>query len=346
MKTSLFEMFYKEEENVSKEDKRRLIKVLSGAFGLTIAATGLIFLWMGRAGIMDLMAEKKTAYSALEVGLEDLHAGDHVTVDASVAVDYVLQRTKTGTTNGYVTSQVTWRYYLIPVIKSDEQRIYMDHMVLVSRKGNFNKIDEASKALMKWWDSEDISMETFPSETVLSIDGRVAKLTAKELKLLKEYFGDTDYRKIVAPYVIKPLWDEGSKDIMIDSFYIGVGSVVAGLALLFFAFFFGRKKGTKKNAAAGIAGQETQEPQSTGQTNRIRERLGTTTFVDLRNDPAEFKKYMDGKVKELSAEQKTEVLDLIGSGQTIAAIKVFREMTGVGLAYAKEAVDHYDVYIK
>lgn len=330
---------------MSKDDKRRLIKVLSGMFGLTIAATGLIFLWLGRDGIMDMMTEKKPAYSALEVDLGELHAGDHVTVDTSIAMNYVLQRTETGTSSGYISSQVTWRYYLIPVLKEDGHRISLDHMVLVSARENFNKIDEASDAFLNWWNSVE-GMDTFPSETVLSMDGRVARLTNKELKFVKDYFGDEDYKNYVAPYVVKPLWDKWDRESQIDSFYIGVGSVAVGSILLIFAFFYGRKKGAKKNAVTGAAGQATQMTQTAGQVSRVSTATRETAIADLRNNPKEFKKYMEGAVNKLSAEQKAEVLSLIDSGQIIPAIKVFREMTGVGLAYAKEAVDHYKEYIK
>lgn len=355
---------------MSKEDQRRVIKVLSGAFGLTIAVTGLIFLWMGRDGIMDMITEKKTAYSALEVDLDELHVGDHVTVDTSIAMDYVLQRTETGRRKGYISSQVTWRYYLIPVIKEDGQYIHMDHMVLVSTRENFNKIDEAKDAFLSWWNSADIDMETLPSETVLSVDGRVAKLTNKELRYLKDYFGDEDYREYVAPYVIKPLWDKWDKETQIDSFYIGVGSLVAGLVLLIFAFLYGRTKGTKKNAVTGVAGQGIPVTQAagqvwtagqvrpagqvgpagqarpTGQVGPAARTVQATAFADLSNNPRELKKYMEGEVRKLTAEQKAELLNLIGSGQTIQAMKVFREITGVGLRYAKEAIDHYDIYLK
>lgn len=310
---------------MSKEEIRRVVKVLCGAFGVTMIVTGLVFLWFGRDGIMDAMAEKKTAYSALEVGLEDLHPGDHVTLETSVVADYVLQRTETGKRNGYTVSQVTWRYYLIPVIKSDEQGIYCDHMVLVSRKGNFQKIDDASDAFFDWWNSEDGSMDTFPGETVLSVDGRVAKLTSKELKLLEEYYGDMDYKDFVAPYVVKPLWENESKDTALMGVAMGVSSEMTGVILLIIALLFGRKKGTQGNGGAV--------------------RPTAPQFEDLRKDPQQFKWYIQDIVNKLSAEQKAEVLNLINSGQTIPAIKAFRDMTGVALIYAKETIDHYEEYL-
>ena len=330
---------------MSKDDKRRLIKVLSGMFGLTIAATGLIFLWMGRDGIMDMMTEKKPAYSALEVDLNELHVGDHVTVDTAVAMDYVLQRTETGTSKGYISSQVTWRYYLIPVLREDGHRISLDHMVLVSTSENFKKIDEATDAFLNWWDSVD-GMETFPSETVLSVDGRVAKLTNKELQFVKDYFGDEEYKNYVAPYVVKPLWESADKELALMGLEMGLVSLILGGILLLVALLYGRKKGAKENTVTGAAGQATQVAQTAGQASRVSAAARETAIADLRNNPKELKKYIEGEVKKLSAEQKAEVLSLIDSGQIIPAIKVFREMTGVGLAYAKEAIDHYKEYLK
>lgn len=317
-------------KRMSKEEIRRVAKVLCISFGLAIAATGLVFLWFGRAGIMDMITERKPAYSALEVGLDELHVGDHVTVDTSVVADYVLEGYESLSSKGYVNYETTWRYYLIPVIKSDEQRIYLDHMVLVSKKGKYKELNEASKAFFEWWNSEDISMDTFPSETVLSVDGRVVKLTSEELQFVKDYFGDPDYEQFVAPYVIKPLWDEGSKEDAIMGkieVIMGAAAFVIGLILLSVAFLFGRKNGQKSGRKNG-------------------QKENAVPYTDMRHGSAGFKKYMDGVVKKLSAEQKAEVVYLINSGKTLEAIKAFRDMTGIGLAQAKDAVDHYDVYLK
>lgn len=311
---------------MSKEDIRRVVKVLCISFGSAIAATGLVFLWFGRAGIMDMITERKPAYSALEVGLDELHEGDHVTVDTSVVADYVLERYESLSSKGYVNYETTWRYYLIPVITSDEQGIYLDHMVLVSKKGKYKELNEASEAFFKWWDSDDISMDTFPSETVLSMDGRVVKLTSDELQYVKDYFGDLGYEQFVAPYVVRPLWDGGSKEDAIMGkieVIMGAAALVFGLILLSSALLFGRKN-SRKN------GQNENAVPST----------------DMRHGSAKFKKYMDGVVNKLSAEQKAEVMYLINSGKTLEAIKAFRDMTGIGLAQAKDAVDHYDIYLK
>ena len=311
---------------MSKEDIRRVVKVLCISFGSAIAATGLVFLWFGRAGIMDMITERKPAYSALEVGLDELHEGDHVTVDTSVVADYVLERYESLSSKGYVNYETTWRYYLIPVITSDEQGIYLDHMVLVSKKGKYKELNEASEAFFKWWDSDDISMDTFPSETVLSVDGRVVKLTSDELQYVKDYFGDLGYEQFVAPYVVRPLWDGGSKEDAIMGkieVIMGAAALVFGLILLSSALLFGRKNSRKNERKENAA-----------------------LSVDMRHGSAEFKKYMDGVVKKLSAEQKAEVMYLINSGKTLEAIKAFRDMTGIGLAQAKDAVDHYDIYLK
>ncbi|MCH5338775.1 MAG: hypothetical protein J1E03_08335, partial [Acetatifactor sp.] len=208
--------------------------------------------------------------------------------------------------------------------------IYLDHMVLVSKKGKYKELNEASEAFFEWWNSEDISMDTFPSETVLSVDGRVVKLTSEELQFVKDYFGDPDYEQFVAPYVVKPLWDGGSKEDAIMGkieVIMGAAALVIGLILLSVAFLFERKNGQKSGRKNG-------------------QKENAVPYADMRHGSAGFKKYMDGVVKKLSAEQKAEVVYLINSGKTLEAIKAFRDMTGIGLAQAKDAVDHYDVYLK
>lgn len=304
------------------QDAKRVVRVLCGAFGLTLAIMGLVLLWFGRASIMDWITEMQPSYSALEVDLDELHEGDHVTVETSVVADYVMEKNETLSSGGYINYQTTWRYYLVPIIESDRQGIYIDHMVLVSRRGNFKELNDASDAFFEWWNDENSGMDTMPNETVLSVDGRVVALTSKELDYVEDYFGNMDYEDLVAPYVIRPLWDGGDEnDILMDKFMLltEAGFFVFGLILLLIALLVGRKKPRK-------------------------EKVGLSDT--LRHGSPEFEKYMNDVIKKLSEEQKSEIMYLIYGGRTLEAIKLFRDTTGVGLAHAKDVIDHYNIYLK
>lgn len=171
------------------QDGKKVVKVLCGAFGLTLAIVGLVFLWFSRDSIIDMMAEGQLSYSALKADLDGLH-------NATIEEDIIIEKI----------------------------------MVLT-----------------------------------------------------------------------------------------GAGFFVFGLILLLIALLVGRKKPKK-------------------------EKVGLSDT--LRHGSPEFEKYMNDVIKKLSEEQKSEIIYLIYGGRTIEAIKLFRDTTGVGLAHAKDVIDHYNIYLK
>lgn len=52
------------------------------------------------------------------------------------------------------------------------------------------------------------------------------------------------------------------------------------------------------------------------------------------------------KTKQISREAKREIWELINKGDTITAIKLIRETTGLGLAECKKIAENYNKYFK
>lgn len=235
---------------MTSEQKQMFKKMLLLGFGATLLITGICILFMAKDSLRDLFTEMKKPYDALEADLDDLKPGDHVTVDVVLCSDYVLKRTESLGKGNTVSYSSERRYYPAIVLGEKDGHYIVDHMVLVSTDGKVKNMNKAVEAFESWWNGETDEM---PTKVVYSVDGRVAKLKDDELKLLKEYFGDDDYRDYTVPYVVKPLWDEwGGKRGS------GLSMVITCLvvsALGAFMLFRGLRVGKKKAKAAAPATQ-------------------------------------------------------------------------------------------
>ena len=210
--------------------------------GGSFLLSGIIVLFFSRNWLFDLITEQKKSYDALSVDLEDMKPGDHVTVDVVFTAGYAITKSEwlgKGNTVSYASNT---RYYLVPVL--DEKDDYrFDHYVLVSKTGNYKKIDAAAKAFQAWWNGEG----PMPTETVYSVDGRVTRLNKKEKEALEEFFDGEDYDEWVQPYVIRPFWDgmnsgkSGALAMVIASIIL----IVVNTIVVIIGFRIGHKKKNK-----------------------------------------------------------------------------------------------------
>jgi hypothetical protein len=221
---------------------KRALKGVLIALGGSFLLSGIIVLFFSRNWLFDLITEQKKSYDALSVNLEDMKPGDHVTVDVVFTAGYAITKSEwlgKGNTVSYASNT---RYYLVPVL--DEKDDYrFDHYVLVSKTGNYKKIDAAAKAFQAWWNGEG----PMPTETVYSVDGRVTRLNKKEKEALEEFFDGEDYDEWVQPYVIRPFWDgmnsgkSGALAMVIASIIL----IVVNTIVVIIGFRIGHKKKNK-----------------------------------------------------------------------------------------------------
>lgn len=221
---------------------KRALKGVLIALGGSFLLSGIIVLFFSRNWLFDLITEQKKSYDALSVDLEDMKPGDHVTVDVVFTAGYAITKSEwlgKGNTVSYASNT---RYYLVPVLnEKDDYRF--DHYVLVSKTGNYKKIDAAAKAFQAWWNGEG----PMPTETVYSVDGRVTRLNKKEKEALEEFFDGEDYDEWVQPYVIRPFWDgmnsgrSGALAMVIASIIL----IVVNTIVVIIGFRIGHKKKNK-----------------------------------------------------------------------------------------------------
>ena len=229
-------------------DGQKIKKGLLICFGLTFVIVGIIMVWLSRGIILDLITEMKDPYDALSVGKDELKAGDHVKVDVVLTEGYFMytsEALRKGNTYSYAS---TTRYYLVPVLEQTDEYYQIDHFVAVSKTGQFKNLDAAATKYLAWWNGEG----DMPTETVYSVEGRVTKLTDKELgyleEYLKTYYGEENYSKYMTSYVVKPLWD-GYKSGKSGAISTPIASIVVML-LGGFMIFRGLRVGKKAKADA------------------------------------------------------------------------------------------------
>ena len=234
---------------MTPEQKQMFKKMLLLGFGATLLITGLVILWFSRETIRDMITDMKEPYDALSVDMDELKPGDHVTVDVVLTEGYFMYKSKSmhkGNTYSYAS---TTRYYLVPVLDESGEYYKVDHLVAVSKTGQFKAIDAAAKSYIAWWNGEG----DMPTEKVYSVDGRVAKLNDEEIGYLEKYFGDDDYEDYMVPYVVKPLW-EGFNSGKGGAIAMPITSIIVAL-IGAFMLFRGLRVGKKKAKAAAPATQ-------------------------------------------------------------------------------------------
>ena len=232
------------------EQKQMFKKMLLLGFGATLLITGLVILWFSRDTIRDMITERKKAYDALSVGKDELKPGDHVTVDVVLTEGYFMYKNSSTHKGNTVTYSSTTRYYLVSVVEEKDGNYLLDHLVAVSKTGQFKEIDAAAKSYLAWCKGEGEK----PEKTVYSVDGRVVEMDDKELGYLKEYFGDEDYKDYMVPYVVVPLWDgfKGGKGSAVAMPITSVIVALIGLLMIIGGLRTGKKKAAVQTAQAPV----------------------------------------------------------------------------------------------
>lgn len=219
---------------------KKIVKGVMIGLGLSFMLSGIIVLWFSRGTILDFITEQKKPYDALSVGLNDLKAGDHVTVDVVLTEGCAIKKNEWLGKGNTVSYSSETRYYLVYVLDKEDDKYSFNHWVMVSKTGNFKKLEEAAKAYQAWCDGTG----PIPTETVYSVEGRVVKLNKEEREALDEYFSDYDYSDWVAPLVVKPLWSEwkSGRSGALAMVIAGIVITVVNAIILIIGLCLGRKE--------------------------------------------------------------------------------------------------------
>ena len=286
------------------------------SFFSTAAITCLIFLAMLVGFSWDTVWYSfKEPVDIYEQGYDFVEAGKggHIETTLFASLDKAVSQTTTTKSRRGGTTTTTKHYYIVPVYDADDNEYYVCVEVLDSNKSPYtNLVNET-------WEYYFEGTQDIPPEGV-KFTGTAKKLDKDIYKHVKDWFeeaewfeSDADIEKYVLPIRLVAKSFE-----MRNAFMIGY-VVLAGLSIL--CFVISRKRNKKF---------EQKEEEFRQQTQVV---MGDEVYVTL----------------PMGSYPKRELarVDAFLAGQDkIQAIAAFRDITGCGLAEAKDIVDHwYDYYI-
>ena len=246
---------------------KRIAKALLLCFGITFVITGVAIAVMSRGMFADWFTSKKEAYNVSDVGLGELKAGDHVTLDVKVTLGAFMKHIVSTKKGNSVTSSSATVYYLMPVLKDDADGTSIEYLIafaMGNKSANAKGMSKLEKAFSEWW-NDTTGTVARPDEVVASIDGRVANLSKKELKYLDEYYAKylkgLDREDTIQTVVIRELWTEADKSTVK---VMGIGSIITvllGAFMIFRGFRKGKKKAVQTVQQPVQPAQQWQQPQ-------------------------------------------------------------------------------------
>ena len=287
------------------------------SFFSTAAITCLIFLAMLVGFSWDTVWYSfKEPVDIYEEGYDFVEAGKggHIDTTLWVSLDRAVSQTTTTKSRRGGSTSTTKHYYIVPVYDADYNEYYVCVEVSDSDKSSYTRLVNAT-----WTYLEDETLEDIPHPGI-KFTGTAKKLDDDLYKHMKDWFeeaewfeSDADIEKYVLPIRLV------SKDFDMRNGFIIAYVVLAGLSVL--CFVISRKRNKKF---------EQKEEEFRQQTQVV---MGDEVYVTL----------------PMGSYPKRELarVDAFLAGQDkIQAIAAFRDITGCGLAEAKDIVDHwYDYYI-
>lgn len=195
------------------------------SYGIVAILIGVICLMLSVPNVLVMLKAPK---DGLVMEIDELHSGDHLEMDITVAYDYMISETTTETQNGKaVSSRESSRYYGIPVFAVEDDMAYIDHLLLVKvNSSEFETLERAVERFDAWWDDETGETE-FPSEVLYHANGKLQPLDSEDKSILAEYFETSDYEDICPAYVLIPM-----RNGVWVFFGIGAAALVIGIVLV------------------------------------------------------------------------------------------------------------------
>jgi len=239
---------------------RKIAKALLGCFGVTLLITGIAMAIMSRGLFADWITSKKKAVDATKVEYGELETGSHVKLDVKMTLGAFMKHIESMKKGNSVVSSSATVYYLMPYLEEDENGTKIEYFLAFAvgnKSANSKKLNKLDEVFSEWW-NDTTGEVAQPDEVKATIDGRVAKMSSKELKYLDEYFSkylkSMDREDYIQPVVIRELWTDGTEQDAIMLMIMCGATTLIGIVMLFFALRRKRKKG--KETAPSNAPQE------------------------------------------------------------------------------------------
>ncbi len=287
-----------------------------------------------------------SAYDIYDVDASDIKIGDGIKTDIYAVLDTfgTLETTTKNSKTGSVTGRTYHYYYIIPVFDGDET-YYMAVKVSESDKKEFDRISDDT------WDYLLGDSDYFTDDE-LPVEGNIQKLDSQGYEYMVEWFEDmewfdTNNRDDFEEYLL-PICLE-IKDLKTTStmIYVDFGLIVLGIAII--VIHFVRKSSKKKKAEAEQAAYNSgfaaaQNGAAAGNDNMAQPgSTAATTGDSAYSNGAEYTTVGGTKVPKADMDK---INGYIIAGDSITAIKELRDITGLGLAEAKDIIDNWGSYYR
>lgn len=319
---------------------------------------GGMFLFSNKENIKSAFTGAYDIYDE-DVNASDIRIGDGVRTDIYAALDNfgTLETTTKNSKTGNVTGKTYHYYYIIPVFEGDETR-YMAVKVSSSDRKAFDKIVDDT------WDYLTGEADYF-TDNEFAAEGNIQKLDGQAYEYFVEWFEeaewfDTTDRDEIEEYLV-PICLE-LKDLRSTSIMVYVSMGIIALGILIIVIHFVRKSNNKKKEAAeqaaynnGFAaaqnGTAAGNDTYTGSTQSDNANASGAQNV-MQGTYTDTASYSNGTEYTVIGGTKLPKADMdringyVAAGDSVTAIKELRDITGLGLAEAKDIIDNWGSYYR
>lgn len=320
---------------------------------LVLILFGGMFLFSNKENIKSAFTSAYDIYDE-DVNVSDIKIGDGIKTDIYAALDNfgTLETTTKNSKTGNVTGKTYHYYYIIPVFEGDET-LYMAVKVGSDDKKAFDKIVDDT------WDYLTDAADYF-TDNEFAAEGNIQKLDGQAYEYFVDWFEeaewfDTTDRDEIEEYLV-PICLE-LKDLKSTSIMVYVSMGVIALGVLIIVIHFVRKSGRKKKLASEQAAYNSgfaaaQNGAAAGNNAATAENTANATNQAPVNTYTETASYSNGAEYTVIGGTKLPKADMdringyVAAGDSVTAIKELRDITGLGIAEAKDIIDNWGNYYR
>lgn len=323
---------------------------------LVLILFGAMFLFSNRENIKSAFTG---TYDIYDVDASEIKIGDGIKTDIYAVLDTfgTLETTTKNSKTGNVTGKTYHYYYIIPVFDGDDT-YYMAVKVSSSDKKEFDRIADDT------WSYLLDESDYFTDDEFAAV-GNIQKLDGQGYEYFVEWFEDMEWfdttdRDEIEEYLL-PICLE-IKDLKTTSLMVYVSMGVILVSILIIVIHFVRKSNRKKKEAAeqaaynsGFAAAQngtaagndtyTGNTQSDNANASGAQNVTQGTYTDTASYGNGTEYTVIGGTK-LPKPDMDRINGYVISGDSITAIKELRDITGLGLAEAKDIIDNWGSYYR
>lgn len=320
---------------------------------ITLILFGGMFLFANKENIKSAFTGAYDIYDE-DVNASDIKIGDGIRTDIYAALDNfgTLETTTKNSKTGNVTGKTYHYYYIIPVFEGEETR-YMAVKVSSGDRKAFDKIVDDT------WDYLAGDADYF-TDNEFAAEGNIQKLDGQAYEYFVEWFEeaewfDTTDRDEIEEYLV-PICLE-LKELRSTSIMVYVSMGIIALGILIIVIHFVRKSNNKKKEAAEQAAYNNgfsaaQNGEAAGNNAATAGNTADTANHASAGTYTETASYGNGTEYTVIGGAKLPKADMdringyVAAGDSVTAIRELRDMTGLGIAEAKDIIDNWGSYYR